>query len=168
MKDYKEDIHYSDEVRNAVRYGYLYRKKVEKDGNGNCHACLGDSPEVLLWIANAVLGGVVYDVIKSGVKKLYQRIIDGKKQIDKPTEAILTDESELEVFCTYVMEFHEHRITANRKQIKYIREEIIADYVGNEVSSIFEKEKRTPTLEENKVIIRRALMLADELINIFE
>ena len=65
---------------------------------------------------------------------------------------------------TYVSEFHEHRMTANGKQIKYIREEIIADYVGNEAGAICERENRYPTIEENKVIIRKALLLADELI----
>ena len=164
IQAFQEGLTYSEDALYAVRYGYLYRKEAEKYEDGHFHACLGDSSELLLWIANAVIGGFAYDVIKTAVKKLYKSIVEGKKQIDKTTEAILNDESELDVFCTYVMEFHEHRITANGKQIRYIREEIIADYVGNEAGAIYEKEKRQPTIDENKEIIRKALEHADVLI----
>lgn len=161
--EFREGQVYPKDTQYAVRYGYLYRKEAEKYEDGHCHASLGESPELLLWVANAVIGGVVYDVIKSAVKKLYQRIVGGKNHIDKTTEAIFTDEYELEVFCTYIMEFHKHRITANGKQKKYIREEIIADYVGFEVCAIT-KNEIDPTIEDYKVIVRKAQKLADDLI----
>lgn len=164
LQDFKEGQAYPKETQYAVRYGYYYRKEAEKYENCEVHACLGESSAVLLWIANAVIGGVVYDVIKKAVKSLYQKLVRDKRSIDKTTEGILTDDSKLNEFCSYVMEFHEHRVTANGKQIRYIREEIMADYVGDEAGAIYDKEKRWPTIEENKVIIRQALELADELI----
>ncbi len=164
IQEFQEGMNYSEETQYAVRYGYFYRKEAEKYENVHVHDCLGESSEILLWIANAVIGGVVYDVIKTTVKKLYHKLVDGKKKIDQITEDIITDDSKLKEYCTYVLEFYEHRITANEKQIRYIREEIIADFVGNESGSIYEKEKRQPTAEEQKVIIRDAIQLADDLI----
>lgn len=164
LEEFQEGKTYPKEAQYAVRYGYYYRKEAEKHENGHLHACLGQSSSVLLWIASAVIGGVVYDVLKAAVKKLYQKMVTDKRIIDKTTRDILADESKLDEFYTFVLEFQEHRVTANEKQIRYIREEIVADYVGNEADVIYEKEKRPPTIEEHKVIIRQAFMLADELI----
>lgn len=164
IQEFQEGQTYPKETQFAVRYGYFYRRKAEQEESGKVHACLGDSPEILLWIANALIGGVVYDVIKNAVKKLYQKMLRAKQHVDTTTEEILTDESKLNEFCTYVMEFYEHRITANGKQIRYIREEIIADFNGNEVGEFYNKKKRLPTIEEYQEIDRNAQRLADELL----
>ena len=36
----QEDFQYSDKVKNAVRYGYEYRKEAERQEDTHLHACL--------------------------------------------------------------------------------------------------------------------------------
>ena len=156
---------YSDNVRNAVRYGYLYRKEAEKHENGSLHACLGETSDVLLWLANLIVGGVAWDIIKVAAKKLYSELKRRKNKCDEETEVILKEEANLKVFYEMVVEFNEHRLTISEEQLKYIREEIIADYCGNEAGKIFAKEKRAPTIDEHKRIYSRAILYADELLN---
>jgi len=66
IEGYKEGLQYSEEVRNAVRYGYLYRKVAER--RVDVHHCLADSSDVLLWIGNLILGGMGWDMLKVAVK----------------------------------------------------------------------------------------------------
>lgn len=164
MQKFQEGLDYPKETLYAVRYGYLYRKEFEKYENESLHACLGKAPEIIVWIANAIIGGLLYDGIKIAVKKLYNSIVKEGKQIDKTSKEILTDESKLKELYNYILEFHEHRMTATENQIKYIRDEIIADYVG-EKACVIVKEKRKPTIEEFKIIIKEANKLAEELID---
>lgn len=159
--DYREGEAYKIEIQAAVRYGYYYRKEAERCEGRHFNACLGGASEILLWIANAVIGGVAYDVIKSSVKKLYKKLAVNKKQIEKISEGILSDEKKLEEFCLYVIEFHEHRIAASDEQIKYIKEEIIADYLGSKAGEL----RRLPTHEEWVQISRDAFQYADDLLN---
>ena len=77
---------------------------------------------------------------------------------------ILKEEENLKVFYGMVVEFNEHRLTVSEVQLKYIREEIIADYFDNEVSKIWGREKQLPTIEEYKRIHREAVLYADELL----
>jgi len=161
---YIEGQKYSDKVRNAVRYGYLYRKEAEKYEDGSIHACLSEVPDVLLWLAKLIVTGAVWDVIKAVVKKLYSAFMQQGKRFDEETEAILKEEANLKVFYEMVVEFYEHRLSVSEEQLKYIREEIIADYSGNEAGKIFEKEKREPTIEEYKRIYREAVLHAAELL----
>ena len=57
-------------ARMAVRYGYSYRKIAQKNGNSNIHYCLSEANEILIWLANAILSGIAWDVIKTTVSKL--------------------------------------------------------------------------------------------------
>lgn len=127
---------YSDEVLNAVRYGYLYRKKAEKHENGSVHACIGETSDELFWLANLIVGGVVWDGIKAAAKKLYSELKRRGNKCDEETEAVLKEEVNLKVFYGMVAEFIEHRLTISGEQLKYIREEIIADYCANEAGKI--------------------------------
>ena len=161
---YIEGQKYSDKVRNAVRYGYQYRKYAEQYEDGSSHACLGEAPDVLLWLANLIITGVAWDVIKAAVKVLYSAFMQKGKKCDEETVTILKEEENLKVFYGMVVEFNEHRLTVSEVQLKYIREEIIADYFGNEVSKILGREKRLPTSEEYKRIQRGAVLYADELL----
>lgn len=156
---------YSDKVRNAVRYGYLYRKEAEKYEDGSSHACLGEASDVLLWLANLIVGGMLWDGIKVAAKKLYSELKRSGNKCDEETEAVLKEEVNLKVFYEMVLEFNAHRLTISEEQLKYIREEIIADYCGNEAGKIFAKEKRAPTIDEHKRIYSRAILYADELLN---
>ena len=76
---YIEGQKYSDKVRNAVRYGYQYRKYAEQYEDESSHACLGEAPDVLLWLANLIITGVAWDVIKATVKVLYRAFMQKGK-----------------------------------------------------------------------------------------
>lgn len=166
MQDFQEGLEYPKETLYAVRYGYFYRKEAEKYEDGCIHHCLGEVPDLLKWIANVIIGGLAYDGIKIVVKGLYKSIIKSGRDIDKASEEILMDESKLEEFYNYILEFHKHCMTATENQIDYIREEIIADYVGEKAGAIYFKEKRNPTLDELKEINKDACKLAKKLIDI--
>ena len=155
---------YSDKVRNAVRYGYLYRKEAEKHENGSSHACLGETSDVLLWLANLIVGGMLWDGIKAIAKKLYSELKRRGSKCDEVTEVTLKKEVNLKVFYEMVVEFNEHRLTISEEQLKYMREEIIVDYCGNEIGKILGKEKRLPTIDEYKRIYSEAILYADELL----
>ena len=155
---------YSDKVRNAVRYGYLYRKMAAESKDESVHACLGETSDVLLWLANLIVGGVVWDGIKAAAKKLYSELKQRGNTCDEETESVLKEEMNLKVFYEMVVEFNEHRLTIGKEQLKYIREEILANYYGNEVYKIFEKEKRLPTIDEYKRICSEGSLYADELL----
>lgn len=164
ISDYKEGQKYSDKVRNAVRYGYQYRKYAEQYEDGSSHACLGEAPDVLLWLANLIVGGMLWDGIKVAAKKLYSEFKRRGNKCDEETEAVLKEEVNLKVFYEMVVEFNEHQMTISEEQLEYIREEIIADYCGNEAEMILRNEKRLPTIDEYKRIHRVAILYADELL----
>ena len=155
---------YSDKVRNAVRYGYLYRKMAEKYEDGSSHACLGEASDVLLWLANLIVCGMLWDGIKAAAMKLYSELKRSGTKCDEETESVLKDEVNLKVFYEMVVEFHKHRLTISEKQLEYMKEEIIADYCSNEICEILKNEKRLPTIDEYKRIFREAFPYADELL----
>jgi len=164
MEEYKEGIPYGDEVKNAVRYGYQYRKEAEKD-DSSLQYCLPDASDVLLWLGNAILSGYVYDKVKELAKKAQKWLKDNVKKADKETETILENEAELKVFYEYVLEFSEHRMSIADEQRKYIKEEIFCNYEAAKESEIYTKKGRMATFEERKIIVREAMEYAEELIN---
>lgn len=61
FEEFKEDILYSEEVKNAVRYGYQYRKEAEKHEAHKSvysNACLSEAPNILLWLGKLVIDGI--------------------------------------------------------------------------------------------------------------
>lgn len=162
IDEYKEGILYSDEVKNAVRYGYQYRKEAEKNYS-SFHFCLHDASDVLLWLGNAVLSGFVYDKVKDLAKKALEWLKERGKKLDTETEAVLENEIELKVFYEYVQEFSEHRMSITEEQRQYIKEEIMADFGAAKESEIYTKEGRMATLEERKVIYREAISYSERL-----
>lgn len=164
---FREGLQYSDEVINAVRYGYEYRKEAEihadpKDGYHVQH-CLPDPSAILLWLGQKVLDGLVFDVFKDICKRLYQQLTNSEKSIPKLIRSLLTDEQELERFYNYVKEFNECGMAITEKQLSYIKDEIRADYTSKEVSKIFLEEKRLPMHEEYMRIYTEAEAYADKL-----
>ena len=164
IEEYKEGLHYKEEVRDAVRFGYQYRLETEDDGSINY--CLPDASDILLWIANMILGGLAWDKLKLLVNKLRYTVIDTKLPIDEETKSVLTEELELKKFYTYVKEFNEQSMSVTAKQFKYIREEIVADYCGKECGKIYNREHRLPTIEEYIRINREANERADRLMTL--
>lgn len=164
---FREGLKYSDEVINAVRYGYEYRKESEKyaDPQDGWHVqhCLPDPSGILLWLAKKVLDGIVFDAFKEICKKLYHQLTKSDTPLTKLVRRLLTDEHELEQFYAYVKEFNDGCMAVTVNQFKYIRDEIRADYCGKESQKIFDQYKRLPTIEEYMRINREADAYADSL-----
>lgn len=156
---------YPSSVKDAVRYGYLYRKESEVNESGIRNS-LPDASAILLWIASAVASGVVYDVIKENVKRLLSRIKENKQELDKDTEAVLEDDDALKEFTVYIEEYYAHEMKISEEQEKYIKEEVIADTAGKEIRRICEETGRfVLTKEESVTIGKIAYGRAEELIH---
>lgn len=161
-EEYKEGIEYNEDVRNAVKYGYQYRREAEND-HTSLHFCLHDASDVLLWLGNVILGGIVFDKLKDLAKKALEWLKGKGKKLDKETEKVLENDAELKVFYEYVREFSEHRMSITEEQRQYIKEEIMADFGAAKESEIYTKEGRMATLEERKVIYREAISYSEKL-----
>ena len=167
IDEYTEGRKYSDEVINAVRYGYLYRKEAEKEERHveiSVHHCLPEASAVLLWLGNNILSGLAWDAIKVLAKKAYNKLLDSANPISSKLSALLSDERELKEFYTYVKEFNQQCMSITEKQFNYIREEIVADYYGKECGEIYKQENRQPTIQEYIRINREANEYADRLL----
>ena len=164
-EEYKEGLEYSKEVKNAVRYGYQYRKEAEENKDSNIKYCLGDPSEILYWIANMIIGGLGWDLLKCAVKKAAKWISKQRIKTDEETNIILTDEKHLRLFYVYVKEFNEHNMSVDDKTLKYVKEEIIADYAGEAIEEIISNENRILEVEEYTKIIRNAFIYADNMLN---
>lgn len=162
MDNYIAETEYSDHIHNAVRYGYLYRKQAEQDTN--THNCFDDVAPILLWIAQTVISGLAWDVIKSIVKQLYKSVHQKDIIIDYETEAILSDEEQLKEFYEYITEYNNQLMIITREQFSYIREEIIADYLGEETAKIHKQYNRLPTTKEYTDILEQANFHAEKLL----
>lgn len=55
-------------------------------------------------------------------------------------------------------------MSVTEKQFLYIKEEIIADYMGNVAGEIYEQEKRMPSIEEIKEMSREAFLYAEKVL----
>ena len=91
---YIEGLFYPDEVKHAVRYGYQYRVESEqqsqKEGS-HFNRRIGDTPEIILWLASLVFDGVAWDVLKLIAETIIQGFKDRKKQM--PQEAVKLPEA---------------------------------------------------------------------------
>lgn len=158
-------MQYPSSVRDAVRYGYLYRKESEVC-DSNMHYSLPETSEILLWIASAVASGIVYDVIKENAKRLLSHLKERKHKFDKETEAILNDDEALKEFTVYIGEYYAHDMKITIEQEKYIKEEVDADTFGEEASKIYKETGRVVLTKEEYISIRKiAYARAEELIH---
>ena len=162
---YQEGLQYSEDIRNTVLFGYLYRKEAEKQREVLVHFSLGEVPEVLQWLASVVISGFVWDIIKAIAKKLYRRLTKEGALLDEVTKLVLSDEKELEKFYKDVKEFNEHCMSLTEKQFLYIRDEIIADHVGKMSGEIFRQTNHLPTSDDYMRIKKEASELADRVLN---
>lgn len=159
--EYTDGLQYSEEIKNAVRYGYMYRKESEQQ-KASVRFCLQEPSELLLWLCGVILSGVTWDVIKGLAIKTFKAITQNGQNIDKRTKNIFSDESELKVFYDYTIEYHEHRMNITEDQRKYIKEEIYADIVAKKESEIIEREGRRATMQELVTIFKEALAISEE------
>ncbi len=158
---YQEGLQYTDEVRSAVRYGFRYRKEAEMQEFKAGHACLDPEPEFLLWLAKVVLDGLTWDMIKTATKGLFNFT---SKPLEQKLNSLLTDEEKLKEFYDDIKEFNEQRMTITEKQFQYIREEIEADVLGEELGEIYSQENRQPTIQEIIDANRKAKQKADSIL----
>ncbi len=157
---------YPDAVVFAVRYGYLYRKEAEEnvDTGSHYHQSLSEASPFLNWLANLVLNGLAFDLIKSNAANLWKKLMQMKIEIPDEVNKVLIDEDELRQFVKYVDEFGEKKLMTTDKENKYIREEIIADYMGTKAEEIWARENRQLTHEEWLTFLREAAQFADDLL----
>lgn len=164
IPEYQKGLKYSDDVINAVRYGYRYRKEAETNEDVSLHASLNEESEILLWLAGIIIDGIAFETIKIAVKGIANGISKSGKTLDGKIALIFTEEKCLKEFYDDVVEFNEQRMAVTEKQFSYIREEIVADFVGKETKKIFKKKKRLPTVQEYIEIYKNAKAHADALL----
>ena len=161
-----ENTQYTDEVKYAVRYGWQYRREAEEhaERNAKLHYSLQEATTVLYWLANLVVTGVAYDLFKKYAKALWEKLKSMKATIPEDVNTLLIDEDELKKFVVYVKEFSSKEMSVTDEQTKYIREEIIADFIGETAREIWSATNRLPTHEEWLKIYKDANAFADELL----
>ena len=161
FQKYQEGQEFTVEVKNSVRYGYLYRRESEK--NLSSHACLGEVHDILYWMASAIAGGFVWDVVKSLRNRMLQKCRKSNFFQNVFLKSVLTDEQEFRLFYDYIKEYNNNCMSITEEQFKYIREEIIADYYGKECEKVMKSDNRLPTTEEYMRINREANAYADTI-----
>jgi len=167
IQDLLGNVHYSDETKNAVLFGYIYRKEAEKQIEGTrVHFCVGEISQILLWLGKLILENIAWEAIKSTAKALYLQSTKEGKLLSKMENAILSDEIELKEFYQDVKEFNEQRMAITETQFQYLREEIEADVIGRELGKIYSQEMREPTIQEIMEANKKAKQKADGLLGL--
>ena len=152
-------------VKDAVRFGYQYRCKAEintKEEKIQFHYCLAEVSPFLLWFGKMVIAGVAYDVIKRNAIHLWEKLMKMKVVIPDDVNKLLISEDELRRFVTYVDEFNRGQLGASENEIKYIKEEIAADYFAENAGK---NGKDVHNVEELIKTFREAITYADSLLN---
>lgn len=166
---FQKGFQYSEDIRNAVLFGYIYRKEAEKQSERvRAHFCVGEISQILLWLGKLILENIAWETIKSTAKALYLQSTKEGKLLSKMEKSILSDEVELKEFYQDVKEFNEHRMAITEKQFQYIREEIEADVIGKELGKICSQEMREPTIQEIMEANKKAKQKADALLGIHQ
>lgn len=154
LNEIKVDV---DMARMAVRYGYEYRKLanvVKSNNTPNLHFCIFQPDEILIQLAQIVLSGVAWDLIKILAQKLYEKIKQ-KRKISNNAQKIFEENQSLSEFCTYIKDFQNGLIGLDRFEYEYIEEEMYADFMAELYSDLYKKENRMPTIEEIKVFYNK-------------
>ena len=166
--DYIESKTYPLVAYDAVRYGFQYRKVAKECANsvdGKLNYCLPEPSAVLVFLANAIIGGIAYDLFKTFAKKIWAKIKNHKSiKENKEVCDLFSSEESLEQFYLHITEFHNKEMNITSIQEKYIKEEVIADYCGEKTSIIFQQTNRFPTTQENIVIHQEAYQRAESII----
>lgn len=164
ITEYQQGIKYPEDVKNAVLYGYLYRKEAEKKEDNSRHYCLGTPSELLLWLGKQIISGIAWDSIKYIAKELYIKVIKEGLHIDGESLLVLKEEKQLKEFYQDIKEFNDQRMAITDEQFQYIREEIEANVVSKELSKIYCQEKREPTIQEIIDTYKKAKHKADNIL----
>ncbi len=137
QRTYKRLMDYG---RQAVRYGYDYRREYESQIKSNNEISINynlPEPDALYqWLALAALSGIVgnvaYDMVKYLAKRLYHKIV-GSKENKKYGEVIkfLSDDKQLELFTNYIKDYYNNFSDIHPEVKKAIEEEIFIDNSHN-------------------------------------
>lgn len=147
----------ADMARMAVRYGYEYRKlaNVDKSNSAsNLHFCIPQPDEILIQLAQIVLSGVAWDLIKVIAQKLYKKIKQRRK-ISNNAQQVFEENQSLSEFCTYIKDFQNGLINLDNFEYEYIEEEMSADFMAELSSDLYKRENRMPTIEEIRVFYNK-------------
>ena len=164
IQEFQDGQIYSEDIQNAVLYGYRYRIRAEEcEANDiRCNFRLSETSPVLYYLTQLVISGVAYDLIKKYASRLWNKLLKMKVNIPENVEIILLDDDELKKFVTYVDEFNGKNPSVSPKVASYIKEEIVADYLGKKAGEL----GRLLTPEEIMIYTKEAFHYADELLNI--
>lgn len=58
------------------------------------------------------------------------------------------DETRFQEFIKYLQEYKDGLATLEEDKKKYIKEEILADFMGNKAAELYQKEKRVPNAQD--------------------
>lgn len=127
--EFNDGLQYSDEVLNAVRYGYQYRLEAEKycqEKKIHVNHCLEDAPALLCWIVKLIIDGVAWDSLKKTARSVVEHFQREKRTIPPMVNEILTDQQSFQQLYEYIKEFKEgkmrsRQIIAGNKQQKFMR-----------------------------------------------
>lgn len=111
-----------------------------------------------------ILENIAWETIKSTAQTLYLKLAKEEALLSKIEEKILSDEKELKEFYQDIKEFNEQRMAVTEKQFQYIREEIVADVIGEELGKIYSLENRQPSIQEIMDANRKAKQKADSIL----
>lgn len=145
-EEYNEII---EKAQKTIRYGYYYRK--ESENSLDIHYDLLSPTNYLEWIAAAVLAGISYDLVKYLAIRIYNYIKDNltsNEKLDSRIIDILNDETRFQEFIKYLQEYKDGLATLEEDKKKYIKEEILADFMGNKAAELYQKEKRVPNAQD--------------------
>ena len=155
---------YSQEAKNAVRYGYQYRAAAKKYTT-HFICWLPELPGVFCWLAERVFDEIAFDFFKGLVADTYAHLKRHRKKIEPSSKRFFTDPEEIRRFYDYVKEFKEKKMNLEGKDRTIIAEGIIADYTKKAAEKIYDSMGRFPTTEEYERIQRDAHQAVEAILS---
>ena len=155
----QKDLRYSEEAKNAVRYGYQYRSASTSEVS--CFIVLPELPGVFYWLAGVIIQGIAYDAFKLLVQKTLESLKRKRKHVNPIIKKHLSTPDDIRQFYDYVKEYKNKVMNVSSKEIEQIKEGIIADYTKKKAEKIYLSKKRFPSSEEYAIIRDEAYRAAD-------
>lgn len=149
------------DVRDAVHYGWDYRRRYEKDlkeeGKITKRYFLFDPETILSFIAVAavsgIIGGVAHDTVKKVINKIIHTFKDlgGVETNSKIFELIENDEN-MNKFVQYIDEYYNCFDSINEEVRNAIFEEMIVDKISPTLEKIIQSENPNINVDNIKEI----------------
>lgn len=135
---------YLRDAREAVEYGWNYRRRYEadlrKNGRITCHYALAEYEEAVHFLALAavsgIVGGLAYDVVKKAMVKIIDTVAKKEmKHTENSVLALIRDRKKLDQFIQYVSAYYACFDSMEEEVQRAVMEEMLVD-------------KLSPTLEQ--------------------